>query len=109
MSEKQPTKAEQEAVNEFHAGRAERAQAEIDRQSQLIDPMTHPSSGDPPYGVTPEGDRMGTAPEPEKPKAEHKPPVVKKDELKAAEKPAPKKDDPPYSSRPQMPWEHPKP
>ena len=36
---------------------------ETERQQFLVDPMTHPSSGDPPAAVSPDGSRMGTAPE----------------------------------------------
>jgi hypothetical protein len=34
----------------------------MDRQAHLIDPMTHPSSGDPPADVTAQGERLGVIP-----------------------------------------------
>ncbi len=60
------TKAEQHAKDEQAAAaqhRMDARQAEQDRQTGLVNPLTHPSSGNPPAGVTPHGDRMGTVEE----------------------------------------------
>lgn len=55
------TKAEKnEAAADQH--RTDVQESEADRQTHLVDPMTHPSSGDPPVGMTPNGDRLGAAP-----------------------------------------------
>jgi hypothetical protein len=62
MTEKQPSKKEQQAIDEFHQGRADRAAARQDRMSHLVDPMTDPSSGDPPAAVTDQGERLGAVP-----------------------------------------------
>jgi hypothetical protein len=56
------TKKEQAAIDEFHAGRADRYQAEVDKRSHLVDPMTDPSLGDPPPAVTDYGERLGAVP-----------------------------------------------
>jgi hypothetical protein len=56
------SKKEREAIDEFHQGRAERSQAEIDKRSHLVDPMTDPSSGDPPAAISEHGERLGTIP-----------------------------------------------
>jgi hypothetical protein len=53
---------EMEARAEFDANRAEKYQAEIDKRSHLVDPLTDPSSGDPPAGISDQGDRLGTIP-----------------------------------------------
>jgi regulator of protease activity HflC (stomatin/prohibitin superfamily) len=42
--------------------RQDAVQAEADRQTHLVDPMTHPSSGDPPPAMTPAGERLGAIP-----------------------------------------------
>lgn len=42
--------------------RNEQLEIEADRQTHLVDPMTHPSSGDPPAAMTPEGERLGAVP-----------------------------------------------
>lgn len=58
------TKAEQHAKDEQAAEqhRMDGIAAEQDRQTHLVDPLTHPSSGDPPPAISPAGDRLGTVP-----------------------------------------------
>lgn len=36
--------------------------ADEDRMTHMVDPLTHPSSGDPPPAISPAGDRLGTVP-----------------------------------------------
>jgi hypothetical protein len=56
------SKKEQQAIDEFNQGRAERAEQRRGRLSHLVDPMTDPSSGDPPPAVTDQGERLGAVP-----------------------------------------------
>lgn len=58
------TKREKDQEAEIAAAeqRQNRLDAEQDRLTHLVDPLTHPSSGDPPPAISPAGDRLGTVP-----------------------------------------------
>lgn len=56
------TKKEQKAIDEFNQGRADRAEQEMDKRTHLVDPLTDPSSGDPPPAIGRQGDRLGAVP-----------------------------------------------
>lgn len=62
MSEKQPTKQEMQARDEFDAQRQAKYQHDLDLTHSMGDPMTDPSAGDPPAAVTDHGERLGTVP-----------------------------------------------
>ena len=53
------TKKEQPDIGAQRLAELERERA---RQTHLVDPLTHPSSGDPPAAISPEGDRLGAVP-----------------------------------------------
>ena len=56
------TKSEQQAAADAAQRRMDQQQVEADRQTHLVDPLTHPSSGDPPPAISPAGDRLGAVP-----------------------------------------------
>lgn len=56
------TKKEREAEEAAAQRRMDALEAEQDRQTHLVDPLTHPSSGDPPPAISPAGDRLGAVP-----------------------------------------------
>lgn len=74
MSNKPDPKTDPPAVHEpqpaspptgdeaIKAGMSDPMREEIDRQTHLVDPRTHPSSGDPPPALTPQGERLGAVP-----------------------------------------------
>lgn len=56
------TKAERQAEEAAAQRRADALEIERDRQTHLVDPLTHPSSGDPPPAISEAGDRLGAVP-----------------------------------------------
>ncbi len=85
------TKAERAAKAEEEAGqrRADAQQQEQDRQTHLVDPLTHPSSGDPPPAVSKAGDRLGAVPMTRNAVADHE--QAKAEGLEAAKQHEPTK------------------
>lgn len=57
------TKADKERQGEEAAAqtRQETYEAAQERLTHMVDPLTDPSSGNPPHAISPQGDRMGSA------------------------------------------------